>query len=117
MLNEHQQTKHKINPEILAIKQLYFQQKKVIVEKYLKKPRVYNPELKGLMKGFFLGNTVSGVEQGEGLFFWNDGYAFEGTFELGKAHGHGLYGFVPADKTDVSTWRLSYLDRFLTLKN
>lgn len=94
-------SKHKTHSDIMAIKTRYFESQKLIVEKYLKKPRVYNPELKSLMKGFFVGNQVSGVEQGEGLFFWNDGYAFEGIFDAGKVSGNGIFGYLPEEMLDV----------------
>lgn len=49
------------------------------------------------MIGKYVGSKINDKEHGVGQFIWNDGYAYEGQFELGTMEGEGIYGFAPYD--------------------
>jgi len=53
------------------------------------------------LKGKYFGDKAGEVEHGIGQFMWNDGYAYEGNWELGKMEGRGLYGFVAQVRPSV----------------
>lgn len=76
-------------------------------EKYLKRPRIYKKDFKQLyprefnkqirLKGKYVGPRINNKEHGVGQFLWNDGYAYEGQFDLGFLEGEGIYGFAPGE--------------------
>ena len=71
------------------------------IEKYLKRPRVYDKDYKKLLKGIYYGYLLDGKIHGEGKFVWHDGYAYQGNFTLGVMEGYGMYGHVDQSSTKV----------------
>ena len=41
------------------------------------------------------------VRHGQGQFIWDDGYAYEGHWDVDKMQGDGIYGYVLENKPKV----------------
>ena len=51
----------------------------------------------GQIKKKYYGNYVNNLKEGFGIFYWNDGYRYEGFWKGGKQDG---YGFIRGSNGD-----------------
>lgn len=59
---------------------------------------------------------VNEKEHGIGQFIWNDGYAYEGQFELGVMQGHGIYGYAPSEANKLKNNKYQQKNTIQTYK-
>ena len=45
-----------------------------------------------ILKKKYYGNYINNLKEGFGIFYWNDGYKFEGYWKEGKQNGYGFIG-------------------------
>lgn len=85
---------------------------------YQKRPRVFKKEQAYLLKGQYSGQLYKELPMGRGVFYWNDGYVYDGEWQDGMLHGRGKYGWrnnhFPSvfEKGDYDKIIKSYKGRF-----